>query len=688
MPDLIIEQSVWYIPLCLLLAAGISYLVYTKKAPWGRVTNGLLAGLRFVLIFLLALLLLNPLLNQLVQEVEQPSFVIAVDNSESMVQGEDSLAIKNLMTSVEQLRSRLASRQFVVDIHTLNAKGVAPNAIIFDQKTTNLDRWLRDIQSDYEGKNLGGVYLISDGKYNQGTSPAYYPYNYKVFALGAGDTTQQQDLVLQNVLYNKIAYQGNRFPVVVEIVNHGYANQKARLEIRSNGKVLAQKEVKFKTKEGLTAVELEVDAGEKGMQQLDLRLQVLEDEATTSNNFRRIFVDVVDGKQKILLVAPTPHPDIKMLAAVIEKNQNYELTIYVPGLTEPKTEKYDLVIAHQAYSRYAKANDAVKDQRKKGVPVLMIFGERSNVLVASRTEELFTLKQKGAKRDLIFGAVNDDFSLFSMSDDIRTNFRNYPPVSVPYGDVLLPANAEVLLYQRVGSIQTDKPLMYLNEQNGVKSAFLLAEGFWKWRMQEIATTDASDSFDDLFLKTIQYLSTKVDKRKFKFYPSSNTYFENETVSFHAEIYNQIYERIYGLQIGVTIADERGMVKEYNFTPSSTYSRLEISSLVPGLYSYKAKVDLNGKSEVVRGKFSIKELQLETLDQVADFDLLRQLAHHTEGRFYTSMDQLLADVDHAELKGVIHTQEDIFPVIHLKWILFVLLTLATVEWFIRKYNGGY
>lgn len=688
MPDLIIEQSVWYAPLCLLLAAGISFLVYTKKAPWSRLTNGLLAGLRFLLIFLLTLLLLNPLLNQLVKEVEQPSFVIAVDNSTSMVQGEDSAAAQHLIASVEQLQSKLSSRQFAVDVHTLNAKGVAPSEITFDQKTTNLDRWLRDIQSSYEGKNLGGVYLISDGRYNQGTSPAYFPYSYKVFALGVGDTTQRQDLVLQNVLHNKIAYQGNRFPVVVEVVNHGYAKQKARLEIRSNGKVLAYKEVRFANKEGLTTVELEVDAGENGMQQLDLRLQVMEGEATTTNNFRRIFVDVVDGKQKILLVAPTPHPDIKMLAAVIEKNQNYELTTYVPGLTELKPEKYDLVIAHQAYSRYTKANDAVQEQRKNGVPALMIFGERSNILVATRTEELFGLKQSGSKRDLVFGAVNDDFSLFSLSPDTRTNFRNFPPVSVPYGDVTWPASAEVLLYQRVGSIQTDKPLMYLHEQNGVKSAFLLAEGFWKWRMQEMATTDASDSFDDLFLKTIQFLSTKVDKRKFKFYPSSNTYFENETVKFHAEIYNQIYERIYGLPIEVVVKDENGMVKEYNFTPSSAYSRLEISSLAPGLYTYQAKVDLNGKPEVVRGKFSVKELQLEALDQVADFDLLRQLAHHTEGAFYTSTDQLLADLDHAELKGIIHTQEDIFPVIHLKWIFFVLLALVTTEWFTRKFNGGY
>lgn len=675
-------------PLCLLLAATISYLVYSRKSPWNSFTNWLLTVLRFILIFILLFLLLNPLLNQVISEVERPSFVIAVDNSSSMIQDLDSVEQRDILSSAQALKDKLASKDYDVNIHTLDAYEGSIVDIEFDQKTTNLDRWLRDLQSRYEGKNLAGVYLFSDGKYNQGTSPAYFPYAYKVYALGVGDTLQKRDIVLQNVLHNKIAYQGNKFPVVAEVVNFGYRDAEARLEIRNKGKVLASKTITFATEEGLNRVELEVEAEENGMQQLDVRVIGKSNESVKTNNFRRIFIDVIDGKQKILLVAPAPHPDIKALTAVIEQNQNYELTIYIPDLNQPKVDQYDLVISHQAYSRYRKANEAVQAQREQGVPALLIFGNRSNILMASRSEELFTLSQRGAKRDLVFGTINGDFTLFSMEENARSNFNNYPPVSVPYGEVTLPAKSEVLLYQRVGSIGTDKPLFYLNEQNGEKTAFLLADGFWKWRMQEQAITDESTSFDDIFLKTIQYLSTKIDKRKFKFYPSNNTYFENQTVQFHAEIYNQIYERIYGEQVQVTVTNDEGFSKEYNFTPSSAYSRLEASNFAPGIYNYQAKVTLNGKQEVAFGKFSVKELQLEELDQVADFNLLRQVAHNTDGEFYTSIENLLSDIDNFQLKGIIHSQEDVFPVIHLKWILFVLLTLASIEWFTRKYNGGY
>lgn len=675
-------------PVCLILAAAVSYFMYSKKAPWTSLTNRLLLAGRFVLTFILLLLLLNPLFNQVISEVEPPAVVIAVDNSLSMVEHLDAEEIEGLKSGIGILSKELVAKNFDVHIHTLSEKVAKAEDIFFDQKITNLDQWLRVIQSFYEGRNLGGVYLISDGKYNQGTSPAYFPYNFKVLALGVGDTLQKQDVILQNVLFNKIAYQGNKFPVVAEIVNHGFKGVQTRVEVRGQGKLLASEAVKFNSEEGLTRVELELDADQNGVQQLDVRVIRLADESLGNNNSRRIFVDVVDGKQKILLVAPTPHPDLKALASVIEKNQNYELTTYIPDIYDLKKEKYDLVISHQAYSRYKKANDVVNEYRNQGVPVWMIFGDRSNILMASRTESQFALSQRGAKRDKIFGTLNPDFNLFTWDAGTPASFGNYPPVSVPYGESVIPANSEVLLYQRVGSIRTDRPLFYFAEENGQKVAYMLAEGFWRWRMQEYAITESTETFDNIFLKAIQYLSTKEDKRRFKFYPASTNYYENQTVRFHAEMYNQIYERIYGQAIEVKITGDQSFVREYSFTPGSAYSQLEAANFPPGIYSYQARTLLNGKEEVVYGKFSVKELQLEALDQVADFDLLRQVAFNTDGQFYTDMQAAKADVGNFQLKGIVHSREDIFPAIHLRWILLTLLALVSLEWFTRKYNGGY
>jgi hypothetical protein len=60
---------------------------------------------------------------------------------------------------------------------------------------------------------MGGVVLMSDGIYNAGISPLYSTFNFPVYTLGIGDTLQHVDVAIKNVSYNKIAYEGNKFPV-------------------------------------------------------------------------------------------------------------------------------------------------------------------------------------------------------------------------------------------------------------------------------------------------------------------------------------------------------------------------------------------------------------------------------------------------------------------------------------------
>ena len=63
------------------------------------------------------------------------------------------------------------------------------------------------------------------------------------------------------------------------------------------------------------------------------------DEFTTENNYRHAYIDVVEGKEKILIVAQAPHPDIKAIRYALEKNENYELSLFIPGLHEIKEDK-------------------------------------------------------------------------------------------------------------------------------------------------------------------------------------------------------------------------------------------------------------------------------------------------------------------------------------------------------------
>lgn len=329
--------------------------------------------------------------------------------------------------------------------------------------------------------------------------------------------------------------------------------------------------------------------------------------------------------------------------------------------------------------------------KKEGVPILHFIGNMSNLNRLNQEEESVAIIQQRNQRDQILGALNPDFKKFAVADLIDKNWSNFPPLNVPYADYVIPLNADVLLYQKVGSVSTDKPLLFVSEQNDKKEGFFMAENIWKWRMQEYALNETSEVFDDLFLKVIQYLSTKVDKRKFRFSSIENEYFTNDLIQFQSELYNEIYDRIYNEEINVVIKNDAEFRQDATFIPTSSTSKLEISGLGQGSYNYEATTVINDKKEIVRGDFLVKELELEKVDQVADFRLLRQMAENSGGSFTAydpTLDNFIEGITSFDDKNIIHTEEEVLPIVHIRWILFLLLLLVTLEWLVRKYQGGY
>ena len=62
-------------------------------------------------------------------------------------------------------------------------------------------------------------------------------------------------------------------------------------------------------------------------------------------------MEVVKGKLKVLLAGAAPHPDIKALRGAILQNDNFDLTIALPGIAPLKNQDYDVAILHQLPAR-------------------------------------------------------------------------------------------------------------------------------------------------------------------------------------------------------------------------------------------------------------------------------------------------------------------------------------------------
>jgi hypothetical protein len=696
MPDkinLFTEYSPWFFFLCLALGGVFAYLLYEKIYPWTKSVNRLLRIIRFVLITTIAALLIGFMLKQVVGKTEKPVVTFLIDNSESLALVRDTAFLNDKVKKLNETAAELREKGFETEFFAAEKEeglGEKVERLAFNAKFSDLGKMLKNIQVQYENRNLSRVVFFSDGIHNQGLSPEYQNYGFALHTVGIGDTVQRKDAGIRNVYHNKVAYLGNQFPVSAEIFAYGYAGKNASVSIYREDKLLAVQNVSIKGNSFLQEVNFLLNAEKAGLEQYRIAVQPLEDEFTTNNNSKQIYIEIIDNKEKVLLVAPAPHPDIKAFRSVFEKSENYDFELYIPNLTEKKlSDQYDLIIfMHVPSPQVSEA--AVRELMKKSRSHCFIVGGSTLVLPFNRLGTGLNLQVSQTETDKVFPEINPAFERFQFDDEAKKHVGAFTPISVPYGDFNFAAASDVVFYQKVGKITTKKPLLAVTEkEEGIKSGFVIGDGFWQWRLQEFAQYENHHAFDMFFGKFFQYLANKADKSRFRVTTGANEYFMGEPVVFHIEIYDALYEKIIGKKIDLELKG-KNFSKSYTFTNSTPDFRYPVEGLDEGIYYFTAKTELDGKEEVVKGKFVVKSTQIEASNVKADFDLLRNLAKKQNGNFYleNELDKLKSDLLAENPVNIARTSEEFDDILRLPYLFFFILLLASFEWFMRKYSGGY
>ncbi len=689
MQRLLFESSPAFIIICIATGVGYGYLLYKTKHSWSKLINQLLFGLRAVLVTCLAILLLGPILKLTNNIFEKPAYVLLVDNSLSIKEAVDSIQRQEIQRELNAVKKKLTDEGF--DVAQRNLANEASEIISYTYSSSDLAGTIRELTADYEGKNLAGIVLVSDGIYNSGSSPLYNLLRIPVYTVGVGDTTDRVDLVLKNLAYNKIAYQGNKFPLKVEALVKGLQNQDIAVSIFQSGKLVSRQQKNSGNRQ-LVDFDFQLEATEKGIQRYDIALERLPQEVNLGNNRASAFIEVVEGKKKILVIAPAPHPDIKVLRSVMEKNSNYEFILHIPGIKEATTaqlDQPDLVIFHQVMDSEGKTNALFSRFYKNNTALLAMIGPKTNLRQLTPGGIPIVFENVGQWDD-VTPLINSQFRNFGFAENINGVFSRYPPAAVPFGKFTYPPNTQVLLYQRIGSVVTERPLVLSLDENNRKLGIIMGDGLWRWRLNEYSETEKTEAFDEVFGKLIQYLSTKEDKRKFRSFPIQNEFTDAEPVVFESQVYNDLFEQVYGNKIDIELRDEKGMTTRYDYVTGQGSSRYRIGSLKEGVYRYNATTSIADKPEEVRGEFLVTAQTIESQNLTADFGLLRKLAAQTGGKFYLAKDiaKLNEDVRQTKVKSLIHSDESFNALINLKWVFFLLLLLISAEWFVRKYSGGY
>ena len=676
-------------------AVGVAFalLLYfkNKRQHYGKPLTIVLFALRTLIGAIVTMLLFNPYIRQKVSVVEQPTVILAHDNSASIVLSKDSSFFKeDYLAQFEAFHEGL-NRDFQVDAYRFGQDVKDFDQLDFSDQLTDISSLLQSLERKYYKRNVGALLLFSDGVYNRGFEPSLLAERlaFPIHTVVLGDTMSYPDLLVKDVRYNKKVSLGSTFPVRVLVGANDCTGVKAVLTLSENGRPITRQEIEVNANRFSKEVDFMLEAEKKGVRQIEIEIKGLEEESQQLNNVKRIFVEVQDQKYKVLCIADAPHPDLGALKSVL--NDDCEMDFVLGREAIPDLSEYQLLILHQAPSRHTDAT-ALRQQleQNKRLPVLFVIGNATDVESLGRLQQAIAIHRGVTNTMLDVRAFfNTSFGTFTVSDKLREQVRLFPPLALPHLEINPRLAHDDLLQQEVLGVKSGLPLMTFVKGDR-RMAFLFGTNIWRWRLYNYYQEHNSLVFDEIFSKTMKYLLVSADDGLSVF--AKEEYFSNEPVVITAELRNPSNELVTEPDLSLRIVNKQTEeTYDYLFSKRDHDYELNAGVLPEVLYAYRAETELAGRKLSASGAFSVVAMGIEAQQLRADIELMRGLSAMTNGKSYT-VDQLpvlLEDLKaDTRITSVEHHETRFEDLIHSKWILFVLIGLAAIEWILRKMFGTY
>lgn len=692
--QLLTQYSFWWILVCILAGLAYAWILYGKhkvqedQSPWFK---RILFIFRWFSVSVLAFLLLSPMIRTLSRETEKPLLVFAQDNSSSILLGGDSAYYKNQYP--QEVKAFLETLKDKYDVNTLSwgdgvKEGFEPT---YQDKQTDFNSLYDQMNIRLGNRNVGALVIATDGLYNKGSNPLYLSGpKVPVYSVALGDTNIRKDLLISNLNYNRVVYLGNSFPIEVIIDARRCNGSKAVLTVKQDSLTLFSRAFTISGNRFSQMIPVVFDASSKGMKHYKVEVTSLPGEITYSNNVRDLYVEVKESKQKILLVANAPHPDLAAIKYAVESSGNYSIKIEMAKELSSSVREYNLLILHNLPSGLNNSSTLIQNAVKEGVPVWFILGTQVNTSQFNGLGTMISIASSLDKSNPVQAAFNPGFSLFTLSEEVRSNIPQFPPLLAPFGKYSYTTDHYAMLTQQIGAITTQDPLLVFSGNAAWKSGILCGEGLWRWRLDDYSRNGNFNVFNEIISKTVQNLIVKETKNRFRLVARTD-YAENEPVTFDAEVYNNSYELINDPDVKLTITNKSNKNFPYLFSKTDRAYNLNAGYLPAGDYRYKSTVNAGDQVFSSEGSFSVSALHAEQSETVADHQLLYTLSSKSGGKmFYPADFKALSKelLEREDLKTVSYSHFKLQDLVNMKWVFFFLLCLLSFEWFLRKRSGSY
>ncbi|MDB5132358.1 MAG: hypothetical protein JWR02_2107 [Mucilaginibacter sp.] len=684
--------SGWWAPVCLLLGFTYAWLLYRQPVSLDKKFRYLLFVARTLAVSIIALLLLSPLVKSVSYNPQKPLILVLQDNSQSVAMFNKSAPQNGgtpgkFVNDLSQLKQQLGDQYDVREFH-FNKNLNNGLSTTFNGKQTDISKALHQLNERFVNQNIGAVVLATDGLYNRGSDPQYEARNFKnsIYTIALGDTIPKRDLLIGNINYNKTAFLGNDF--VIEVLAEAFQakDETMRLTVTEDGRQVGFQNIPVNSNAYQKVVPIKLNADKKGIRKFSISIAPVKNEISTQNNIEIIYVEVLDARQKVLLVYDSPHPDISVIRQSIESNKNYQVkTSLLYDLPAIKPGDYSLVILYQLSGNEGTLQAVAKSK----TPVWYIAGAQTDLPAFDNSQKVIKISAGKQEMQEVFAQPTADFTAFTLSDSSRRKITAFPPLLAPYGSYNSPPAGNMLLKQRIGTVETTYPLLAFGDEDGRRIGVLTGEGLWRWQLAEFQTFGNHHTLEELFSQGVQYLTANANRQRFTVYPAKNVFDEGENVILNAELYNDALELINTPDVRINLKSDAGKNYGFLFSRSGQGYQLDAGALPVGEYTYSAVTQNGAKQFNTAGQLTVKALNLESRQSAANHQLLNIIAKQSGGEMLlpNQMDRLAGLIRKNEnIKTVVYEDKRYSDLVDVKWVFALLLTLLSLEWFLRKREG--
>jgi hypothetical protein len=672
-------QTVLLILLSAIVALALVLFQYYYKSKRKGKLGLILSFLRFLAIFGSLLLLINPKFIKNQYTLEKTNLVLLSDNSSSITPVDKARAISNV-SSLKNDAVTL-SNSFNIIHYSFGEDLTDSDSLDLTENSTNISKALASLNEIFTGTNTA-VVLFSDGNQTIGEDYEFYGQRQKfpVYPIVLGDTTKYDDLIISQVNANKYAFLKNRFPLEVFVSYNGKAEVSSDLQVFVEGKLVYQEKVSLSHSSNTKIISTQIEASSVGMKNIRVVIAPLPNEKNKVNNEKLLALEVVDEKTNVAIISTVQHPDLGALTKAIESNEQRVVSVYKPNTDLNNLQEVDLYVLYQPDVTFEKIYKQIQARQSNSFTILGTYADSHFV---NNIQNNFII-ETGYPIQELFASPNIAFSRFDISD---FNLEGFPPLLSDAGPVTILGKGEPLLRMRIKGMDMNQPLLTIVEVDTEKHAILVGENIWKWRIQSYRNDQTFKNFDAFLGKLILYLSTSKSKNRFVL-DYNSIYNNSSETKIQATYFDETFVFDSNASINIKLTDKpTNTSKEVPMLLKDGYYEADLSNLPPGEYNFTATVSQENLSK--SGSFSILDFDAEKQFSSSNYGKLNRLANNTNAKLYfpDQMDSLIKTLEtDPRYVPTQKSKQIIVPLIDFKFLLGLIITALSLEWFIRKYNG--